>query len=120
MKLAQLAGACVVFTSTAALAAWGIYDPTNMQQVSKSGGAKTCSGIADVAGAVSVKLYSTASCLEDSGNGTAANSPPFNPWSAVLSNPNQWSVDTATNTHALQLLDSNGNVKDVTNPVIVP
>jgi hypothetical protein len=116
MKTASLITvASVVLTSTAVLAAWGIYDPVTMQQVSKSAGAKTCSGIADVAGAVTVVLRNNAGAEKDRGDGTAADSPPYNPWSAVLDHPNDWDLGNST----VQLLDSNDNVKHQTHPVIV-
>lgn len=104
-------------------AAWGIYDPVTDQNVSKSAGAKTCSGIADVAGAVKVKLLSPSGVPQDNGNGTADNST-WHWWTAVLAAPYNRSVDTDTPTsrprHTLQLTDGLGNIKHQTKPKIVP
>jgi hypothetical protein len=105
-----------------ALSGWGIYDPVTNQHFSKSAGSKTCSGIADVAGTVTVKLYDkdtsttpTTYTLEDSASGTADNSM-YHFWSATLTASGAWS----TGVHELRLLDSSSVVQATTDPIVDP
>jgi hypothetical protein len=100
---------------------WGIYDPVTNQQVSKSAGSKTCSGIADVAGTVEVKLYQITYddedepvyTLKDSAQGTADNST-YHFWSATLTASGAWALGQ----NRLDL-EASSTVRHTTYPTIV-
>lgn len=101
-------------------AGWGIYDPVTNQQVSKFGGPKTCSGIADVPGLIKVRLYSPTGVQQDSAGGTAvAVGTNWYWWSAVLASNYNWSVDAYNTRHILILFDSADVFQHQTNPQII-